>query len=41
MYPFQIKSENEQEMTFDHILLFSQECNLPTCNSFWSDGSQM
>src|SRR6218665_1322603 len=28
-------------MTFDHILLFSQKCNLPTCDSFRSDGSQL
>src|SRR6218665_1817099 len=26
-------------MTFDHILLFSQKCNLPTCDSFRSDES--
>jgi len=28
-------------MTFDHILLFSQKCNLPTCDSFRSDGSHL
>jgi len=28
-------------MTFDHILLFSQKYNLPTCDSFRSDGSHM
>ena len=39
--PFLIKSENEQNMTFDHILLFSQECALPTCDSFWSDGAHI
>jgi len=28
-------------MAFDHILLFSQKCNLPTCDSFRSDGSHI
>jgi len=27
-----------KKMTFDHSLLFSQKCDLPTCDSFWSDG---
>jgi len=36
-----VKSENEQKMTSDHILLFSAKWNLPTCDSLWSDGSHI
>ena len=41
LYSFPIISGNEQKITFEHILLFSQQCNLPTCDSFRSDGSHM
>jgi len=37
---FPIKSEEEQKLTFDNILLFYQLCNLPICDSFLSEGSQ-
>jgi len=37
--PFPLTSETEQKTSFDHILLFSQQCNLLTSNPFLSDGS--